>query len=282
MRRGAARERLRADRARRRAAIRRKCDSDGLIRFGGTPGQCGNAADGAGFIVGRLASRPLPDPLPPGQRLDGGFAKLLNRTAGHQWPLVLAILRANGKTGASPASATELKKLAKQRAGAGDERVQALADYNRAVGLAGLTQGLEAVKGDLIDRVLRDPNISIYGGGRSDVSSGSIDVRVLVTMLYLAEREGSITVTSLITGHGIFTKSGHLSLHTSGRAMDIAAVGGTPILGHQQPGGVTEGTLRNVMLMPPEFRPTELISLFALGGPSFALADHADHIHIGY
>jgi hypothetical protein len=130
--------------------------------------------------------------------------------------------------------------------------------------------------------VLRDPSISIYGPGRTDVASGRIDVRVLVTMLYLAEREGSITVTSLMSGHSIFTKSGHLSLHASGRAVDIAAVGGTPILGHQQPGGVTEDTLRNVLLMPAELRPSELISLFAIGGPSFAMADHADHIHIGF
>ena len=36
------------------------------------------------------------------------------------------------------------------------------------------------------------------------------------------------------------------------------------------------------MLMPAEFRPDELISLFAIGGPSFAMADHADHIHVGY
>ena len=28
--------------------------------------------------------------------------------------------------------------------------------------------------------------------------------------------------------------------------------------------------------------PDELISLQELGGPSFALADHADHVHIGY
>ena len=29
-------------------------------------------------------------------------------------------------------------------------------------------------------------------------------------------------------------------------------------------------------------RPDELISLQDLGGPSFALADHYDHVHVGY
>jgi hypothetical protein len=101
-------------------------------------------------------------------------------------------------------------------------------------------------------------------------------------MLYLAERQGAITVTSLISGHGILTKSGNISLHSFGHAMDIAAVGGTPIIGNQQPGGVTESALRNILMLPAEFRPQELISLFEIGGPSFAMADHADHIHVGF
>jgi hypothetical protein len=54
------------------------------------------------------------------------------------------------------------------------------------------------------------------------------------------------------------------------------------VLGHQQPGGVTERALRDVLLLPAELRPSELISLFELGGPSFAMADHADHLHVGY
>ena len=279
-RRAADRERRRVEREREEA--RKRCEDDGLILFGATPDQCTDA-DRGGILVGRLASVPLPEPLPPSARLDAGFAALLKRVAGDRWPVVLAVLRAKGRTTAAPAGAAELKRLAKKvREAALEERVQALADYHRAAGLAGLTRGLDAVKGDLIDRVLRTPTVSIYGPGRTDVGNGSIDVRVLVTMLYLAERQGGVTVTSLISGHGIFTKSGHVSLHAYGRAMDIVAVGGTPIIGNQQPGGVAESALRNIMMMPAELRPDELISLFEIGGPSFAMADHADHIHVGY
>jgi len=35
-------------------------------------------------------------------------------------------------------------------------------------------------------------------------------------------------------------------------------------------------------MLPAALQPSELISLFAIGGPSFAMADHADHIHVGY
>jgi len=246
-------------------------------------GQCRGTLDGGPTLVGRLASKPLPDPLPPGSRLDGGFAQLLVRTAGPQWPLVLASLRAQGNTGPAPAGQATIAELAKGlREADAEERVQGLADYHRAAGIEGLTQGLTAVKGQLIKRVLSNPKISIYEGGRSDIASGDIDVRPLVVMLYLAERQGGVMVSSLVTGHGVFTKSGGVSLHSFGRAMDISAVAGVPILGHQQPGGVTESALRNILMLPAELQPSELISLFAMGGPSFALADHADHIHVGY
>ena len=33
---------------------------------------------------------------------------------------------------------------------------------------------------------------------------------------------------------------------------------------------------------PPELMPKQVISLLGLGGPSFPLANHYDHIHIGY
>jgi hypothetical protein len=55
-----------------------------------------------------------------------------------------------------------------------------------------------------------------------------------------------------------------------------------PVIGHQQPGGVVERALRDVLLLPEEMRPSELISLFDMGGPSLAMADHADHVHVGF
>ncbi len=64
--------------------------------------------------------------------------------------------------------------------------------------------------------------------------------------------------------------------------MDISALGGVSIYGNQQPGGLTEKAVRNILLLPAELRPKQVISLLGLGGPSFALADHYDHIHVGY
>ncbi|MBA2537776.1 MAG: hypothetical protein H0V20_10155, partial [Actinobacteria bacterium] len=73
-----------------------------------------------------------------------------------------------------------------------------------------------------------------------------------------------------------------VSAHIFGLAVDIAALGGTPIMGNSAPGGITEKAVRDLMLLPAELRPQQVISLLGLGGPSFPLANHHDHIHVGF
>jgi hypothetical protein len=47
-------------------------------------------------------------------------------------------------------------------------------------------------------------------------------------------------------------------------------------------GSNTYHAVRGILLLPESMQPAELISLWDMGGPSFAMADHADHIHIGF
>ena len=89
-------------------------------------------------------------------------------------------------------------------------------------------------------------------------------------------------MSSLFSGHRKFARPGVVSAHTYGHAVDISAVGGTAIAGNQQPGGVTEEAVRSVLLLPAELQPQQVISLLGLGGPSFPLRDHGDHIHVGF
>jgi hypothetical protein len=91
-----------------------------------------------------------------------------------------------------------------------------------------------------------------------------------------------VTVSSLVCGHRIYARPGVVSAHVFGLAVDITALGGVPIAGHQQPGGLTERAVREILLLPAELLPQQVISLLGLGGPSFPLPDHADHIHVGY
>ena len=151
-----------------------------------------------------------------------------------------------------------------------------------AVGLDTVFSGLEAAKPVLTARVIRDPRLVIYPGGRTDVAAGKIDVRVLVLMLYLAEANGEVRVSSLVSGHRLYARPGAISAHVYGLALDVSALGGVPIAGHQEAGGLTERAVRQILLLPAEVAPQQVISLLDLGGASFALADHHDHIHVGY
>ena len=247
--------------------------------------------------------RALPDPTPPSKRLTKPFARNLRyASARHKvhWSLVLGVLRARGERGSVPATKRGLNRLAKNLSRLGarkDEwnaalalegrtafadRTVALARYHRAVGLKALVRGLRWARPLLAKRLLNDMRVSIYSGGREDVRSGKTDVRVIVLIRYLAEAHGQVTVSSLTSGHGIYSRPGVVSAHTYGQAVDIAALEGKSIIGNQEPGGLTEMAVRNMLLLPAELRPNQLISLLGLGGPSFPMGNHDDHIHAGF
>jgi hypothetical protein len=247
--------------------------------------------------------RVMPDPTPPARRLKPAFAKRLRLTAASarvDWQLILGYLRAEGRKGRVPASPERLRSLADQLADAGARQkarravirmtgrelfadtVIALRRYNRAVRMRALVRGLKVATPRLEKRLLADERLDIYAGGRADIEQGKIDVRVLVLMLYLAEAHGQVTVSSLESGHRLYSRPGVISAHIYGLAVDIAGLHDKSIYGNQEPGGLTERAVRNILLLPAELQPQQVISLLGLGGPSFPLADHGDHIHVGY
>jgi hypothetical protein len=245
----------------------------------------------------------LPDPTPPALRLSPKFATNLKAAAngaGLDWATMLGILRARGATGHEPADRATLRKLAGRLASYGPatgdwarivsysgdtsfaDKAAALARYDRAVGLGGLVNGLEAAKKSIASRLLSDPSVSIYAAGRNDIVRNRVDVRVLTVIAYLRESFGEVSVSSLITGHRLYARPGVISAHISGHAVDISGLGDTPILGHQEPGGMTERAVRDLLLLPAEVMPRQIISLLGMGGPSFPMADHYNHIHLGF
>jgi hypothetical protein len=137
-------------------------------------------------------------------------------------------------------------------------------------------------KAALMQRVLADPKLSIYSCGRNDVRTGQIDRRVLAVLEYLVAKGYRLTITSLKCGHSYLTASGNVSAHSYGSAVDIAAVNGIPITGHQGPGSITEAVIKDLLLLQGAMRPAQIISLMDLGPPTFILPDHYNHIHVGY
>ena len=90
-------------------------------------------------------------------------------------------------------------------------------------------------------RARRPERSQIYDCGRQDIHAGQIDRRVLATLEFLVasgpQADGHLAAAAATR---YLTASGNVSEHTTGTAVDIAAINGIPILGHQGEGSITE------------------------------------------
>ncbi|MBJ7331715.1 MAG: hypothetical protein JHC95_17600, partial [Solirubrobacteraceae bacterium] len=136
----------------------------------------------------------------------------------------------------------------------------------------------------LQERVLSNARIEIYACGRRDIQAGNVDRRVLATLEFLAQNDLRPTVTSLRCGHGTYTTSGNVSEHTTGTAVDIAAINGIPMLGHQGEGSITDVAVRRLLTLQGTMKPHQIITLMQYEGTdnTLAMPDHNDHIHVGW
>ena len=132
--------------------------------------------------------------------------------------------------------------------------------------------------------VLHDKRIHMYGCGRADIINNHIDDRVLATLEFLRLSKLDPTVSALECGHSFFTTSGNVSEHSSGDAVDISAVNGTPILGHQGQGSITDDVVRHLLELQGLMDPHQIITLMTYAGHdnTLALPDHANHVHVGF
>jgi murein DD-endopeptidase MepM/ murein hydrolase activator NlpD len=139
-------------------------------------------------------------------------------------------------------------------------------------------------KDTLIKRVLANPRIDMYSCGRRDVAAGIIDRRVLATLEFLAANGLKPTVSTLECGHSYYTTGGNVSAHSSGNAVDIAKINDIPIVGNQGAGSITDITVRRLLTLQGTMKPAQIITLMTYDGVdnTLAMADHADHIHVGY
>ena len=107
---------------------------------------------------------------------------------------------------------------------------------------------------------------------------------MLATLAYLASSGLKPTVSSLKCGHGYLTASGNVSEHSTGTAVDIAAINGINIYGHQGPGSIADLTIQRLLTLQGTMKPHQIISLMTFDGAdnTVAMGDHADHIHVGW
>jgi soluble lytic murein transglycosylase-like protein len=128
-------------------------------------------------------------------------------------------------------------------------------------------------KAELQRTVLSDPGITVYACGRHDIASGAIDRRVLALLSFLSRSGLTPTVTALHCGQSPVTTSGAVSAAYQGNAVEISAINGVPIAGHQGAGSITDLTVRALLTLPTEFVPAAIYSLMRYPGAS---ATHAE------
>jgi hypothetical protein len=137
-------------------------------------------------------------------------------------------------------------------------------------------------KPQLQRRVLADPHVQIYACGRRDVQAGLIDRRILGAIEFLSASGLDPTVSGLECGAG--THSGIDAAGKSGSSMDISAINGVPVQGHQGPGSIADLAIRRLLTLQGAMAPSQIISLHSYRGQpaTLGLPDHANRIQVSY
>jgi len=135
-------------------------------------------------------------------------------------------------------------------------------------------------KAQLERAVLSDPGIAISRCGRQDVAAGLVDRRVLAVLAFLSRSGLKPTVSALRCGQPGETPSGAQSAEAKGDAVEISAINGIAIAGHQGAGTITDLTIRTLLTLPGEFVPHEIVSLMRYPGDSSTHAAPSAWNHI--
>ena len=132
--------------------------------------------------------------------------------------------------------------------------------------------------------VLSDPGVGLDLCARRDVAAGAIDRRVLAVLEFLSRSGLQPTVGALRCAHGRSTATGTVFAHFAGGAVDISAINGIPIAGHQGPGTITDTAIRALLTLPRHFVPHRILSLMEYPHTPSTRASTADwdHIRIGF
>ena len=139
-------------------------------------------------------------------------------------------------------------------------------------------------KEQLERQILANPGIAMRPCERSEVQTGRIDRRVLATLEFLAVSGLKPTVSALECGHSGVATASELSAYSTGQAVDISAINGIPIAGHQGAGSITDTTIRKLLTLQGSMQPSEIVSLMSYPrtNDTLALADHYNHIEIEF
>jgi hypothetical protein len=149
---------------------------------------------------------------------------------------------------------------------------------------ATIGQVLLMSKEQLTNRVLSDPHVTIYSCGRRDITAGQVDRRILATIEFLSASGLDPTVSGLVCGAQSSSTSGVDPAGATGSSMDISAINGIPVQGHQGAGSITDMTVRRLLTLQGALQPSEIVTLMSYKGQTntMALPDHSNRIQVEF
>jgi hypothetical protein len=128
-------------------------------------------------------------------------------------------------------------------------------------------------KQQLEPQVLHDGGIHLGECGRQDVQEGRVDKRVLAMLEYLSVSGLKPTVSGLrCAGSTPAAIAAYAPASAGSDTVDITAVNGIPIAGHQGQGSIADTTARKLLMLQGLDTPQRIVSLMSYPGAAGALA----------
>jgi hypothetical protein len=149
---------------------------------------------------------------------------------------------------------------------------------NAGAVLAGATAAaaFQLSPGQLERTVLADPGIALGACDRLQVAAGKVDPNALALLVFLSRSGLKPTVGQLRCGSALASARGVQTVFPAPGTLDIAAINGVPIAGHQGAGTVTDVTIRTLLTVKRHYAPKRIVSLMSYPGAPSTLAE-GDH-----
>jgi hypothetical protein len=140
-------------------------------------------------------------------------------------------------------------------------------------------------KQQLEPQVLHGGGVQLGGCARQDVQEGRVDKRVLAMLEFLSVSGLRPTVSGLpCAARTPAALAANAPAKAGAEAVDITAVNGVPIAGHQGPGSIADTTVRKLLMLQGLARPQRIVSLMSYPGAAAALVNPSarDAIHVAF
>jgi hypothetical protein len=123
-------------------------------------------------------------------------------------------------------------------------------------------------KPQLEQQVLRDPGVRFATRcGRGDVRAGQVDRRVLATLEFLSVSGLKPTVSALRCGHDAGAAGAGIGAGNHAvDAVDISAIDGTPIAGHEGVGSIADIAVHRLLRLQGTMKPRQIVSSLSYPG----------------